>query len=110
MEKKRLKQLIRGNGKLHRGKRIRSKESVSNSLLPGDIVIYNSIVEDVIYTDPNDGKIYLCLGDAASNELGSLGNLISGSFSDLRIIAVLESGGDVSFFLPEELSPAGSLK
>jgi hypothetical protein len=107
MEKKKLKQLIRGKGNHHRVKRKRVKESVNNPLLPGDIVIYNSIIDDAVYADPNDGKIYLCLGDADSSELGNLGNLISGSFSDLRIIAVLESAGDVNFFVADELIPAG---
>lgn len=75
--------------------------------MPGDIVIYNSIVEDV-WKDEKDGKLYLCLGDAGKDELGTIGSVISGSFSDLRIIAVLEEGGDVNFFLQEELAPAGA--
>ena len=53
--------------------------------------------------DENDGKIYLCLGDAKSKELGNLGDLLSGSFPTVRIVAVLEGAGDVSFFLRDEL-------
>ena len=53
--------------------------------------------------DENDGKVYLCLGNAESKELGKVGDFISGSFPSVRIMAVLESGGDVNFFLPEEL-------
>ena len=56
--------------------------------------------------DEKDGKVYLCLGHAASSELGNLGPILSGSFSDLRVIAVLEDGGDVNFFLPDELALA----
>ena len=70
-------------------------------------MIYDSIIKDPVYKDENDGKIYLCLGSVEAGECGHLGTLISGSFPDLRIIAVLESGGDVSYFLPDELSPAG---
>ena len=74
--------------------------------MPGDIVVYNSIIEDA-WRDEKDGKVYLCLGDAETNELGNIGAVLSGSFGDLRIIAVLESDGDINFFLPEELSRAG---
>ena len=107
MEKKRLKQLIRGKGKPNRAGRIRGKEAArSKKFAAGDIVVYSSIVKDALFKDENDGKIYLCLGDAESDELGVLGNLLSGSFNDLRVIAVLEDCGDVHFFLPEELEVA----
>lgn len=64
------------------------------------------MVKDALFQDENDGKIYLCLGDAEGDELGVLGSILSGSFHDLRVIAVLEDCGDVHFFLPEELEPA----
>jgi len=60
-------------------------------------------VENALFIDENNGKVYLCLGDAESEELGNVGAFISGSFPSVRIMAVLESGGDVSFFLPGEL-------
>ena len=56
-----------------------------------------------MFVDENDGKVYLCLGDAESEELGKVGDFISGSFPSIKVMAVLESGGDVSFFLSEEL-------
>jgi len=106
VEKKRLKQLIRGKGKRNRAERTRDKESGNKKFVPGDIVIYSSMVNDAFYQDENDGKIYLCLGDVESDELGVLGSLLSGSFNDLRVVAVLEDCGDVHFFLPEELKAA----
>ena len=107
MEKKRLKQLIRGKGKQNPGERTRGKEAArSKEFEAGDIVIYSSMVKDALFKDENDGKIYLCLGDAESDELGVLGSLLSGSFNDLRVVAVLEDCGDVHFFLPEELEAA----
>ena len=77
--------------------------------MPGDIVVYDSIIKDSLWKDENDGKIYLCLGNVEEPELGALGTLISGSFPDIRVIAVLQSDGDISYFLPDELSPAGEL-
>ena len=47
--------------------------------------------------------MYLCLGEASSEELGKLGDALSGTFSSIRIVAVLEEGGAVDFFLEDEL-------
>ena len=108
MDKKRLKKLIRGKESRNHGAKSKSKgQKRKDNFAPGDIVVYDSIIKDPVWKDENDGKIYLCLGSAAEAELGSLGTLISGSFPDLRIIAVLEEGGDVKYVLPDELSPAG---
>lgn len=71
---------------------------------PGDILVYNPITTDALHVDENDGKMYLCLGEASSEELGKLGAALSGSFSSIRIVAVLEEDGEVNYFLDEELS------
>ena len=71
---------------------------------PGDILVYNSITTDALHVDENNGKMYLCLGEASSEELGKLGTALSGSFSSIRIFAVLEEDGEVNYFLNEELS------
>ena len=106
MDKKRLKKLIRGKESRSRAGKSKGQKR-KNNFAPGDIVVYDSIIKDPVWKDENDGKIYLCLGSVAEAELGPLGTLISGSFPDLRIIAVLEDGGDVKYVLPDELSPAG---
>ncbi len=106
MDKKRLKRLIRGKESPNRGGKSKGQKR-KNNFAPGDIVVYDSIIKDPLWKDENDGKIYLCLGSVESEELGTLGTLISGSFPDLRVIAVLEEGGDVKYVLPDELSPAG---
>ena len=106
MDKKRLKKLIRGKGNPNRGGKLKGRKR-KNSFAPGDIVVYDSIIKDPLWKDENDGKIYLCLGSVESGELGTLGTLISGSFPDLRVIAVLEDDGDVKYVLPDELAPAG---
>ena len=79
-------------------------DNASKDLSPGDILIYESIIKDTCYVDEAKGKIYLCLGEAAQNELGQLGEVLSSSFASIKIIAVLEPTGDVDFFLSEELS------
>jgi hypothetical protein len=102
MAKKQLpKRHTRKKGNLRKDESL-AKEPES-ALSAGDIVIYSSIVENALFIDENDGKVYLCLGNAESEELGKVGAYLSGSFPSIRIMAVLESGGDVSFFLPEEL-------
>jgi hypothetical protein len=104
---RRKKRPIRESENPNRAEKLKETgKSADDIFLPGDIVIYNSIVEDA-WRDENDGKVYLCLGDAGSEELSNIGNILSGSFSDLRIIAVLEDDGDVKFVLQDELSPAG---
>ena len=69
----------------------------------GDILEYRSVVRDPVHIDERDGKMYLCLGDASSKELGKLGAALSGSFSSIKIVAVLEECGEVNYFLDEEL-------
>jgi hypothetical protein len=83
---------------------VRIKE-VSNDkeLQPGDILVYSPIVLDPIHVDENSGKMYLCLGEASSKELGKLGDALSNTFSSIKIVAVLEEGGEVDYFLEDEL-------
>ena len=107
MDKKRLKKLIRGKENQSRAEKSKGTKSESKQFVPGDIVVYNSIAKDPYNKDENDGRIFLYLGNAGSPELGSLGCSISGSFPDVKIVAVLKSDGDICYFLPHELSHSG---
>lgn len=71
-------------------------------------MIYNPIVQDALHIDDNTGKMYLCLGEASSDELGKIGDALDGMFSSIRIVAVLGEEGSVDYFLDEELILAES--
>ena len=75
----------------------------NNAYQAGEILIYNPIVQDAIHIDDKTGKMYLCLGEASSDELGKIGDALHGMFSSLRIVAVLGEEGLVDYFLDEEL-------
>jgi len=60
-------------------------------------------VQDALHIDERDGKMYLCLGEASSEELGKIGDALSGAFSSIRIVAVMGEEGVIDYFLDEEL-------
>ena len=103
-------EMTRRNPKLRILRREKQKleESVNEtendrSLQAGDILVYHSIVKDAVHVNENDGKMYLCLGEASSEELGQIGDALSGTFSSIKIVAVLGESGVVDYFLDEEL-------
>lgn len=99
-KKPKLRILRRGKQKL--GESERETED-SKAYQAGEILIYNPIVQDALHIDDKTGKMYLCLGEASSDELGKIGDALHGMFSSLRIVAVLGEEGSVDYFLDEEL-------
>ena len=60
-------------------------------------------MRDAVHIDEHTGKMYLCLGEASSKELGKIGDALSGTFASIRIVAVMGEEGAIDYFLDEEL-------
>jgi len=102
-KKPRLRILRRGKQKA--GESAREIES-DKLLKAGDILVYNPIVQDAFHIDDHTGKMYLCLGEASTEELGKIGDALSSTFTSIRIIAVMGEEGAIDYFLDEELELA----